>query len=78
MYKFIEITCPNCNHQFVWLEHTYKGTNYKLYRRRGHDELLESTICPKCNTEMVVLKNSHNGISIEDDLIEVAGTVRGI
>lgn len=69
MYKFIEIECPSCGHRFVWLEHTYKGTRYKVYRRAGHNEVLESTVCPKCNLEMVVIKDLHIGISVEDSTI---------
>ncbi len=78
MYHFFEIICPNCKHQFVWLEHTYKGSIYKLYRRRGYDEILESTTCPKCNIEMAVLKNSFSGIDIRNESIEIACIVRGI
>lgn len=78
MYHFLELTCPNCRHQFIWLEHTYKGSIYTVYKRIGYDEILESTLCPKCNIEMVVLKDSHIGIDIRDKSIEVAGTLRGI
>ena len=54
MYHFFELICPNCKHQFVWLEHTYQGSIYKFYRRKEYDEMLESTTCPKCNIEMAV------------------------
>lgn len=78
MYHFLEITCPNCRHHFVWLEHSYKGSSYTVYRRRGYDEILESTLCPKCNIEMAVLKDSCSGIDVRDKSIEVASTIRGI
>ena len=78
MYRFMEIECPNCKHIFVWLEHTYKGTRYNLYRRKGYNEALESTVCPNCNMEMAVLKDKHSGINIEDSSIEVADSVHGI
>lgn len=78
MHHFREIECPNCQYQFVWMEHTYNGSIYKVYRRKGCDEMLESTKCPKCNTEMVVLKNSHIGVDINDESIEVATILRGI
>ena len=78
MYHFLEIICPNCKHKFMWLENTYKGTSYAVYRRKGHKEMLESTSCPKCNIEMVVLKDSCSGIDIRDDSIEIASILRGI
>ncbi len=78
MHHFREIECPNCQHQFVLMEHTYNGSIYKIYRRKGYNEELESTTCPKCNTEMVVLKDLHAGIDINDDSIEVASVLRGI
>ena len=78
MYKFIEIECPNCKHNFVWLEHTYKGTRHMLYKRKEFDEALESIECTKCGIEMIVLKDSHIGINIEDDSIEVASISYGI
>lgn len=78
MYHFREVTCPNCGHQFVYLENSYKGSIYPLYSRRGYNEKLESTICPKCSIEMVVLKDSSTGIDIRDDSIEVVTVVRGI
>ena len=78
MYNFSEIECPNCKHHFVWLEHTYKGSSYTVYRRKGHDEILESTLCPKCSFEMVVLKDSCIGIDVKDESIEIASTIRGI
>lgn len=78
MYRFREIECPNCRHQFIWFEHTYKGSSYILYRRKGYSEQLESTPCPKCNTEMAVLENSITGIDIQSESIEVADIVRGI
>lgn len=78
MYNFLEIKCPNCGHQFVYLEHTYKGPIYKIYRRKGHNECLESTSCPNCNIELVVLKDTPNGINIQDKSIEVAEIVQGI
>ena len=78
MYHFIEIIYPNCGQRFVWLEHTYKGSIYTVYKRIGHDEILESTLCPKCNIEMAVWKESCSGIDIRDKSIEVAGILRGI
>ena len=78
MYYFLEITCPNCKHKFMWLESTYNGSSYPVYRRKGYNEILESTVCPKCNIEMVVLKDSCNGIDISDDSIEIASILRGI
>ena len=78
MYKFIELRCQNCKHQFMYLENTYKGTRCTLYRRKGHKELLESTICPKCNTEIAILKSKHTGIDITNSSIETAGTIHGI
>jgi len=78
MYNFYEIECPNCKHQFVWLEHTYKGSIYKVYRRMGHDEVLESAKCPKCDIEMVVIKETHSTIDVKDDSVEVIGSMHGI
>ena len=78
MYNFIELECPNCKHIFVWQEHTFKGTAWKLYSRKGYDEMLESTICPKCGMEIAVLNDSHTGIDIHDKSIEVVANVRGI
>ena len=76
-YRFFEIICPNCGHQFVWLEHSC-GSSYKIYRRQGFDEELESTKCPKCDFEMAVLKNSSTGIDISDPSLEVLAVIRGI
>ncbi len=78
MYRFYKIKCPRCGHQFVWLEGTCKGSGFYLYRRKGFDEELESTPCPKCDVEMAVLTDSLEGICIQEESIEIAGTVRGI
>ena len=74
--RFFELICPNCRHQFVWLEHShYSGY---IYRRKGHNEELESTICPKCNIKIAVLKDSSSGLDITDESIEIADIMRGI
>ena len=75
--RFFELICPNCGHQFVWLEHSYSSGNI-IYRRKGHDEELEGTVCPKCNIKIAVLKESSTGLDISDDSIEIADIIRGI
>ena len=77
MYKFKEIRCPVCGHIFTWLEEPL-GNCYCVYQRKGVDEELFSTICPQCGLEMVVPEESHDGISVEDNGIEIRGTMRGI
>ena len=74
--RFFEIICPNCRHQFVWLEQSY-GNGY-IYKRKGHDEELDSTVCPKCNIRMVVLKDSFTGLDITDESIDIVDGIRGI
>ena len=76
-YKFKEVRCPSCGHVFTWLEMP-PGNSYCVYRRKGVDEELFSTVCPQCNLEIVVPDGSHEGISIEDSNIELCGTMRGI
>lgn len=78
MYHFKEIICPNCGHQFVWLEYAEKGSSFIVYCRKGMDEELLSTSCPNCKIEMVILNDSHVGVDIRSESIDVAGTVRGL
>lgn len=77
MYKFKGVECPKCNHRFAWLEEP-NGNSYCLYRRKGVNEELFSTVCPRCGLEMVVPSDEHTGISITDESIELFSTVRGI
>lgn len=77
MYKFKEVECPKCNHRFAWLEEP-NGNSYYLYRRKGVNEELFSTVCPQCGLEMVVPGDGHTGIAIADETIELFSTVRGI
>lgn len=77
MYRFYEIKCPKCGHQFTWLEDS-KDSDGNFYRRKGRKELLESTNCPKCNAKMVVLKESHSGIDIMNESIEIVPGFRGL
>jgi len=77
MYKFKEVECPKCNHRFAWLE-APTGTSYCLYRRKGVNEELFSTVCPQCGLEMIVPENEHRGISVNDDTVEMFSTLRGI
>ena len=77
MYHFIEIKCPKCSHQFVWLKGE-NNTGPNWYRRKGYDEYLDSAICPKCALEMIVLNNSHVGIDIDDESIEIEPGLRGL
>ena len=77
MYKFKEVECPKCNHRFAWLEAPC-GNSYCLYRRKGVNEELFSTVCPQCDLEMVVPADEHTGIAIADETIELFSTVRGI
>lgn len=76
-YKFREIKCPSCKHKFAWLEKPF-GNSYNVYRRKGIDEELFSTICPNCSLEMVIPKDMIIGIDINDSEIELYGTMRGI
>lgn len=76
-YKFREIKCPCCNHKFTWLKEP-NGSSYHLYRRKGIEEELFSTICPKCNCEVVVPEGSSVGIEVENEMIERFDTIRGI
>lgn len=77
MYRFKEVQCPKCKHTFVWLQEPH-GNSYCLYRRKGVEEELFSTTCPRCSLEMVIPSDLHNGIDIQDDMIEQFATVRGI
>ena len=54
------------------------GNSYYLYRRIGVDEELFSTPCPKCSLEMVIPDDVSLGIDIEDELVELRGSVSGI
>jgi len=76
MYKFITVQCPYCEHQFTWLKGSW--STCVAFRRKGHDEILESTVCPMCGIEMVVIKELHTGIDINDESIEVLNFIRGI
>lgn len=78
MYKYRQIECPLCGHIFMWIEYADLPPNYNVYRRKGVDEELGSTHCPKCNCEMIVSNDSKRGISVEDEVVELRGTVRGI
>ena len=77
MYKFKEVECPECNHRFAWLEQP-SGNSYCLYRRKGIDEKLFSTVCPQCGLEMVVPSDKHMGIAVADKAVELFSTVRGL
>jgi len=77
MYKFKEVECSKCNHRFAWLEEP-SGNSYCLYRRKGIDEELFSTVCPQCGLEMVVPSDKHMGIAVTDKAVELFSTVRGI
>lgn len=76
MYKFIAVRCPYCGHQFTWLEGSW--STCVAFRRKGHDEFLESTVCPMCSIEMAVIKELHTGIDINDESIEILSVIRGI
>ena len=78
MYKCRQVQCPKCNHTFMWIEYADLPSSYNVYRRKGVDEELGSTHCPKCNCEMIIPSDIKSGISIEDDAVELVGTVRGI
>lgn len=78
MYKYRQIECPLCGHIFMWIEYADLPPNYNVYRRKGVDEELGSTHCPKCNCGMIVSNDSKRGISVEDEVVELRGTVRGI
>ena len=78
MYKYRQVQCPLCNHIFMWIEHADLPTSYNVYGRKGMDEGLGSTHCPKCNCEMIVPSDVTIGVSIEDENVELIGTVRGI
>lgn len=77
MYQFREVECPNCNHVFVWLNGP-SGNRYRLYRRKGVEEELFSTVCPCCSLEIVIPSDLHTGIDIQDEAIEQFAAVRGI
>lgn len=77
MYKFREIECPFCKHHFTWLEEP-NGNSFCLYRRKGRNEELFSTVCPKCNLEMIVPDGQSVGIDIKDRKVEMFATVRGL
>lgn len=78
MYSFYELRCPACKNRFVYMKGTYKGPIYKVYKRKGHKEALESTNCPKCNIEVAIIEDSLAAIDIRDESIELAGIERGI
>lgn len=74
MYKFKEVQCPKCKHLFAWLIEPIG----KIYRRKGIDEELFSTVCPNCALEMAIPSDSHEGIDVQDDRIEQISAIRGI
>ena len=78
MCKYRQIECPLCGHIFMWIEYADLPPSYNVYRRKGVDEELGSTHCPMCNCEMIVPNDSERGISVEDENVELRGTVRGI
>ena len=78
MYKCRQIQCPRCEHIFMWIEYADLPTSYCVYKRKNVEEELGSTHCPKCNCEMVVPNDSERGISVENENVELRGTVRGI
>lgn len=54
------------------------GSSCDVFKRKGMDEMLESSCCPKCNFEMVVTNDSLEGKDIQDEIIERLPTIRGI
>lgn len=76
-YKYYEVQCPCCKHIFTWLKEP-SGNSYYLYRRKGVEEELFSTVCPKCNLEMVIPDGLSVGIEIQNEIIEQFDTIRGI
>ena len=69
---------PQCNHVFIWIEYADLPPSYCVYRRKGIDEELGSTHCPKCNCKMIAPSDLTTGISVENENVELIGTVRGI
>lgn len=78
MYKYRQVECPLCGHIFMWIEYADLPPSYNVYRRKGIDEELGSTHCPKCNCEMIVPSELSTGISVENESVELRGTIRGI
>lgn len=78
MYKCRQIQCPRCEHIFMWFEHADLPLSYNVYGRKGVDEELGSTYCPKCNCEMIAPSELTTGIPVENESVELRGTVRGI
>ena len=62
----------------MWQRWSYTGPSHCIFRRKGTDEELESTVCPKCGLEMVVLSDVLEGIDIRDENIETVCAIRGI
>ena len=78
MYNCRQVQCPRCNHNFMWIEYADLPPSHNVYRRKGAVEELGSTHCPKCNCQMIVPSDSKTGISVEDESVELRGTVRGL
>ena len=78
MFKCRQIQCPVCDHAFMWIEYADLPPSYNMYKRNDVEEELRSTHCPKCHCEMIVPDNSRVGISVNDENVELIGTVRGI
>ena len=78
MYKYCQVKCPVCNHNFMWIENADLPISYNVYRLKGVDQELVSTHCPKCNCKMIAPSDLTTGISIKNENVELIGTVRGI
>ena len=78
MYQYRRVQCPQCEHIFMWIEYADLPSSYCVYKRKNVDEELGSTHCPKCNCEMIAPSDLTTGISIENQNVELIGTVRGI
>ena len=78
MCKCRKVVCPICEHDFMWIENASGSVSFYLYRRKGKNERLISTVCPMCNREIIVPEDLPMGIPVEDETIEVCGSVRGI
>ena len=77
MYNYRQVECPQCNHNFMWIEDMHFSPPYSIYRRKGQDEMLLSTRCPKCNCKMIIPIDSLKGMCIDDENIEEIGYVEG-